>query len=358
MITVVVENSWPFDLIRIYRYRHDFKKHYYDYVVSKVFSECGRSGIGDDLAVIFSDNHFSNIHDLDYKLLHQFLLRFFRSVQFATDNLLDWAQDPGYWTMASDIAPVKATHYYFTHATCTQLPTAPIQPQKMFGLHFLRPDTHRLGLLVSLYRAGLLDYVDVRVGVRSHELGSPEYRRRCNIDFVCDDFDISPKELLDLIDRMPMGDRTNFRDNATYQGLDHVQKDVEKNAANGQFVIELVCSSTCHDGVYTVCEKILRPMLLGQPWIYIGSADWYKISKRQHVSTFSEFWDESWDSLREDRLPEKIRCIVKTCEDIVDRYDLTCLMDSMTAALDNNRRLASCTTLDWPEGGLDPTFWL
>jgi hypothetical protein len=335
MILVEIQNSWQLDLVRLYRHRKDFKKYYSNLVVTEVFVESGAEGLGQDLTVFFSDNHFCNVDNLDYKKLHKFLSQFFRTVSFASENPYDTVLDPEYFTLAANRN--DPSHKKLFYDLCRQRTKNPdVLPEKMFGLHVLRPDVHRLGLLVELHRQGMLEHTDVRVGFRSEEFSNPEYRRSSNIDTVCFEFDICHQDLFRLIDSLPLGDRINFQDNATYRGKDHVTKDAEKCDAHSKFAIELICASSIHDHVWDHGEKIRRPMILKQPFLWLGPADCMRVLKLEGADIFDDVWDVSWDQYTESWLPTKIHLMVRTCEYIVKNFDVTAIKDQTLKGVEHN----------------------
>jgi hypothetical protein len=342
MILVEIQNSWQLDLVRLYKSRGDFKKYYWNLVIAEVFGKSGSKGLRQDLTIFFNDNHFCNVDNLDYKNLHAFFRNFFRTVVFVSDNPYDAALDPDYFTWLfdnkslTDIANQLTERQLFYDMCLQQDVSLPDVPKKMFGLHLLRPDVHRLGLLVALHRKGLLEHVDVRLGFRSEEFGNPEYRRSSNIDTVCFEFDICHRDLFDLIDNQPMGDRINFQDNAAYRGIDHIRQDSKKNIYHTKFAIELVCASSIHDHVFDQGEKILRPMILRQPFIWLASANSLRILKNEGTDIFDNIWDVSWDRYTEGWLPTKIDEVVKTCEFILTNFTIESVKEATRPGVENN----------------------
>jgi hypothetical protein len=321
MIFVEIQNSWQIDLFRIYRNRGAFKDAYFNHVLAEVFKQSSQhDSLQDDLIIFFSDNHFCNVDNLDYKRLHAILLKHFKTVSFVSDGSYDFYLDPEYWSIADRINVGHGKFVkMFLQSVNQSVPNNP--PSKMFGLHILRPDVHRLGILVELWRRDLLAHTDVRLGFRSHEFGNTEYRRSGNVDSVCFDFDICHRELYELIDSLPQGDRINFKDNETYRGDENIKKDIEKSQYR-DFAIELICSSSIHDNVYISDEKMLRACLMKLPFIPIASRRTIRILNAVGYRTWNQLWDESWDDYSEVWLPTKIRAIADTCADIVSRYQV------------------------------------
>jgi hypothetical protein len=331
MNIVSIQNSWQLDLIRIHKYRSTFKDYYYNHVVAEVFKQT--NGNFNELLVFFNDNHFCNADNLDYRRLHKFLKKFFKIVSFVSDGLYDWVIDPEYF---SPCTPIEYNLGIFIEKTIEISQNLDHRPNKMFGLHILRPDLHRLGILIEFSRQGLLEYTDVRLGFRSWEFGAPEYFRASNIDFTCLEFDISYKELFELIDSLSPGDRVNFRDNATYPGDLLVEQDIKKNYYR-DYAIDIVCTSTINDNVGIADEKLLRPILLKQPFIPVASANYINaFTTIGNFKSYSELWDESWDSLTEINVVDKIKKISSTCKQIVSNYTIDSVVENSKSICEYN----------------------
>jgi hypothetical protein len=316
---VTIENSWMMNHMRYHKHFHDFKKNYADVIISNVFKQATAKDIGNPLTVWFMDNHYSNIDCLDYKKLHHMLSKFFSPVEFLTASPIDYARDPAYFRLCNTLSGARTAS--FIRKTVKQnISVTEHSVKKIFGLHILRPDVNRLGILIELYRRKLLDHVDIRIGFGRFEFGAIEYWRHSNIDLACLEFDISHLELIDLLDSLTRGDRNDATDNFQHRGEDHVDKDIEKNQLNTTFAIELVADSSFNNNIINLNEKIIRPMLLKQPFIVIGSPLWYNFYQYMGFKTFNNLWNESWDSLPAERIKEKISQIGSTCEYIVNNY--------------------------------------
>jgi hypothetical protein len=313
------------DHMRYHKHRHDFNLKYFDHIVAEVFKKItNKFQFNQELTVVFEDNHFSNVECLDYKKLHQFLLTFFQSVTFKSENPHDCKLAPDFftWLIISDRA---AQQHEFMVVEFTKMPSTLTfdSIEKMFGLHILRPDLHRFGMLIELHRKNLLKHVDVRLGFDRRDLGMLEYRRTSNFDLACWEFDITHKELLELIDSLPQSDRRDFGDDGRHTvAVDLAAENYKKMELNKKFAIELICHSTFNDFINNIDEKFLRAVFLKQPFIYITSRDQYTILKNFGLQTFDNLWDESWDDLSAEFIAEKIKRIAETCDHIIKTYTI------------------------------------
>jgi len=333
MIVVEIQNSWQMDQLRLYRYRTRFREYYYNHVIAEVFKKASRRYLGDDLIIFFNDNHFSNVDNLDYRALHEFLIKFFRTVKFVSDGVYDYTLAPDYFSAAERINNGSSE---FVARLLTQPISRPAVPAKMFGYHILRPDAHRLGMLVEFQRQDLLQHVDVRLGFRSQEFGAPEYRRASNIDLVCFDFDIGYRELCELIDSLLQGDRTHFKDGRTHKGPAYLQQDLNKSQY-ADYAIEIIGSSTVADHVYIMDEKLYRCFVSNTPYIPVASANMLAGLHALNFRSFAQCWDESWDKIDESMMPAKLQQIAQTCRYIVDNYSTADIAKITQQSTDHNR---------------------
>jgi hypothetical protein len=65
--------------------------------------------------------------------------------------------------------------------------------------------------------------------------------------------------------------------------------------------INLVTETSYNNNELFISEKILKPILNYQPFIVLGPVNYLKELKKLGFKTFSEFWDESYDTIEEGR---------------------------------------------------------
>jgi len=94
--------------------------------------------------------------------------------------------------------------------------------------------------------------------------------------------------------------------------------------------INIVTEASFQNNELFVSEKILKPLLMYQPFILIGPVGYLKhLREKYNFKTFSEFWDESYDSIIEpsDRIASIINLIrelnQKSIEELNELYQKT-----------------------------------
>lgn len=73
--------------------------------------------------------------------------------------------------------------------------------------------------------------------------------------------------------------------------------------------INIVTETSFTNNELFISEKVLKPILMYQPFIVMGPCGYLKQLKTYGFRTFSEFWDESYDKIEDYR--ERIRVIIK-----------------------------------------------
>ena len=85
------------------------------------------------------------------------------------------------------------------------------------------------------------------------------------------------------------GELTQFRTSDTFR------KDLFLDTC-----INIVTETSFDFNELFISEKILKPILMYQPFIVLGPVDYLKRLKRYGFKTFSDFWDESYDDISDD----------------------------------------------------------
>lgn len=65
--------------------------------------------------------------------------------------------------------------------------------------------------------------------------------------------------------------------------------------------IHIVTETSFEENELFISEKILKPILMYQPFIVLGSVGYLKRLKSYGFKTFSDFWDESYDDIKNPR---------------------------------------------------------
>jgi hypothetical protein len=289
-------------------------------VVARVFSEAQPMHLQGPLEVYFVDNQFSNIDNLNYQQLHNTLSKFFNPVVFLSDNPYDQILAPSYFNYQEDPTGTDHLDKYELDSIKQCDPFEWHNDMMMFGLHTLRPDVHRLAILVQFARENLFSMTDCRIGVERWEFGADEFWRRSGIDLCCKMMNISHLDMLDLIDRLPRSDRLFRKKSQELQSMKSATLDIEKNNLNKNFLIEIICQSSVADNVFVFNEKISRCLLTGQPFILLANKHAYQNLRKCGFRTYDSIWDEDWDELESEQLQTKIIKIASMCKQLAQNY--------------------------------------
>jgi hypothetical protein len=319
-LKINIHNSWEIDLVRHVQHPYDAKRYYDAIVLARVFSQAQPMHLQGPLEIHFVDNHFSNIDNLNYQQLHNTLSKFFNPVVFLSDNVYDQILAPDYFKFQVDSGLLGQTRRFMADSLKQCHPFEFHSDMMMFGLHILRPDVHRLGILVQLARENLLPITDCRLGFDRASIMADERWRSSGIDLCCKMMQISHLEVLDLIDRLPKSNRSFLNKGQDIQTDTAHQMDVEKNKLNKNFLIEIICQSSAVNNVLISDEKIKRCILTGQPFILLSNKHAYQHLRKAGFRTYDSIWNEDWDDLDFNQLPTKITKIGSVCRQLAQDY--------------------------------------
>jgi hypothetical protein len=339
MLVVDIWNSWIINQIRSMAYPGETKHYYSDRIISEVFKKATLENLLHPLRINFVDNHHSNIDYLNYKELHSELKKYFSSVQFYSDNIIDHYIDPEYFEFLMDNGYINDEKKFIQSMPET---ISWDENKKMFGLYLSRPDVHRFCILVEFYKRGLLNYTDCRLGFDKNDLMADEHWRESCIDLACKIMNVSHEYIFEIVssigkngrDYKNRGNEVSGEVKETFH-IDYT----EKSWLNNNFVLEIVCMSTTTNNIFVLSEKLEKLLVLGQPFIVIGSPHMYGNMHKCDIKTFGEFWDESWDDIPHERLGEKISRIADSCEYIIKTYTPKDLYDKTKFICEHNKKV-------------------
>ena len=86
-----------------------------------------------------------------------------------------------------------------------------------------------------------------------------------------------------------------------------------------------IVTETTFDECIFMSEKVMRPIVMYQPFIVLGPKGYLKQLRSHGFKTFGEFWDESYDDIDDPKLDTKkvLEIIIKIKNmDILDVNDL------------------------------------
>lgn len=110
----------------------------------------------------------------------------------------------------------------------------------------------------------------------------------------CLPFQDNKLNLKDYIKKIPIQLDTNNKFNFSVSNT--MRKDLFLDSC-----INLVTETSYKRNELFISEKILKPILNYQPFIVLGPANYLMELKKLGFKTFSEFWDESYDNIKEGR---------------------------------------------------------
>lgn len=335
---ITIQNSWLMYHMRFHCHLHDFKSYYFDRVLSKILQEIDPDP-NTDIEIYFHDNFCNNAILLDSKKLKITLEKIFKSVIFYSENHYDQILDPINFTYRP--SKLSGNHARNFKKMALELLNNKLHrdntvPKKYFGLHILRPDTLRLSLVLELHRRNLLQYADVRLGINLDMLDVDEYRRSTNIDMVCWYYNISFNKLIEILSGLPKGSLDHFEYKKNNEKI-MLKNDVDQCLLANNFLIDIVCDSKINDFVTSLSEKIIRPLITKNPYIFLGPRNSYiEFKKVYNIKTFDHIWNEKWDDFGAEFLKDKISGIADTCEYIVKNFSIQQLQEACKETVDYN----------------------
>jgi hypothetical protein len=335
-LKVTFLSSREIELIRHLQHVHDAKDYYNALVLKKVFDKATFAHFYQPLELHFEDNHFSNVDILNYKALHKTLSKFFNPVKFTSDNKYDEILDPEYFTYCISDYTFQSVNQFWQATVNNNQTLTYHDSMKMFGLHTLRPDVHRLAALVAFEKQDLWPHTDCKIGFSGNYLMADETWRSSGLDLCAKTMQISHMDILALLDKLPKSSRFFRNKGQEIQSQQMTILDVEKNSLNANFLIEIICDSSHSDHTFGCSEKFIRCLLLKQPFIIVGRQHTYRTFHRGGIRTFDHLWPETWDNFNSTELQLKVSSVAQTCRHIVDTYTVKDLYEMTRDTVEHN----------------------
>ena len=116
-----------------------------------------------------------------------------------------------------------------------------------------------------------------------------------NIGSIRDNYDFYNSKLPIELDTMNTNNKNSFSASGTFK------KELFLNSC-----INIVTETSFVNNELFISEKVLKPILMYQPFIVIGPYQYLNQLKKYGYKTFSEFWDESYDDIEDSTLRIKI----------------------------------------------------
>jgi hypothetical protein len=183
-----------------------------------------------------------------------------------------------------------------------------ILPSKLFLCWNRRHRQHRLILAIALHKAGLVDRSYYSMTYDDPE--SPTFKIREHLDhfnnlfFGFDENDAEaflhtlPRKIDDITEINEMCDDRGDRARQFYNDS----------------LISLVTETNWNDPEVTLTEKSFKPAKEKHPFIIVGAQHSLRAIKELGFKTFSDFWDESYDDIPNNR--ERLKVTIQLCKEI------------------------------------------
>ena len=182
-------------------------------------------------------------------------------------------------------------------------------PDKLFLCWNRRFRPHRSILMIALDKLGLVDRSYYSMGKVDPEFQSDEFVNSSRLNFDDNPFGLTRIDLIKLVDKLPIE-----IDGATEITEMCADKSGNARVFYQQSLISLVTETNWDLPHLTSTEKSFKPFKDKHPFIIIGVNGALKSMRRLGFMTFSEFWDESYDEVKDPyvRLVE----VIKVCKEI------------------------------------------
>jgi hypothetical protein len=314
---VSIYNSFQLDPVRNYNSNFEIKRIYLSIILAEIFKAYNLTDRKLDL--FFVDNQFSNHLCLDLKELKSILNDKFDEINLYSDNPLDCRT--GEFKIIRSEVVFEEDQNFVASTRKSKLECS--APTYKFGVCIQRPDQHRLSLLVGLADLNELDLFS-KIGFDKHTLNVIDYWRQSCGDQVLREHNLSYGQFCDKLENFTRSDLTDFM-NPCVDG--HSLNNIAHNQTCLNYCLDIACESTVGDEIFIPSEKVLRPMMLKQPFIVYSSQYFYKNLHKLGFKTFDSLWDESWDKFDQYWMFEKTKHIVNTVKDINGRYTIDQLLE-------------------------------
>lgn len=157
-----------------------------------------------------------------------------------------------------------------------------------------------------------------------------------NIGSIRNAYDFYNSKLPIELDTQNITNKTGFGSSSTFK------KNLFLNSC-----INIVTETSFENNELFISEKVIKPILMYQPFIIIGPANYLKhLREKYKFKTFSDFWDESYDEIYHS--PDRIKVIINLIRDLNKKsiQELNELYQKTKDICIYNRRLLDSMELD------------
>jgi hypothetical protein len=222
--------------------------------------------------------------------------------------------------------PVHAFHCWLRTPIKSIIEYQPVDDKNLFLSYNRRCDWHRLLLLCQLIDSNLLDR------------GLVSYFGKAIFNNNASSVELISPHRLDLIDAA-----------AKLDTLIPMQLDIDLESNNPvheivaqhheQTFLNVVTETLFRPGAIFYSEKTWKPILAGQPFMYIATAGALAELRRQGYQTFGSWWDESYDN--EPDLDKRITMVITELDKLskLPMQELVNIRKEMRTVLEHNQNL-------------------
>ena len=181
-------------------------------------------------------------------------------------------------------------------------------PEKLFLSWNRRFRPHRVALVYTLNKLGLLDRSYISVGLTDPENQSVHISTQLN-DYLVQRFDITSDDKNNLISKLPLVLDAETNVNQMCQDFNDATRPYYQNS-----LVSIITETSFDDIEVSLTEKSFKPVKEKHPWISLGASGTLQALRDMGFKTFNEFWDESYDNIKNSQ--DRFTRVLEVCRDI------------------------------------------
>lgn len=182
-------------------------------------------------------------------------------------------------------------------------------PEKLFLCWNRRFRSHRSILMIALDKLGLVDRSYYSMGKVDPEFHNIEFFNSSSLTFDNNQFNLTIEDLHNLVNKLPL-----VIDGETDIGEMCADKTGNARIFYQNSLISIVTETNWEIPHLTSTEKSFKPFRDKHPFIIVGVNGALKSMRSLGFMTFSEFWDESYDDIKDPYM--RLVKIIEVCNEI------------------------------------------
>lgn len=202
---------------------------------------------------------------------------------------------------------IFATH--FSHDPHPPVPEYDTEyvPQNLFLMWNRRYRPHRLELVLALEKLGLVDRCIISMGKNDPENSHNIFKNHNHL--INSDLGFTSEIFEKFANRLPLVIDGETNINKMCEDFDNASRPFYQRS-----LVSIVTETNFDLNELTLTEKSFKPSKEKHPFIIVGVSGALKVMRDLGFKTFGDFWDESYDSIKDPR--ERIKAITKVLDDI------------------------------------------